>query len=109
MSNQKYFVRVDAFMRKDDFKKFAEELREQDQNIIVLPPYVNLLYPKMSWIPTSVQLPPNSNEVLVTGRHESDYKHLWVGVDSYFREGGWLNFDEVTAWMPLPEPYRGKE
>lgn len=39
MSDQKYVVRVNAFLRKSDFEKYAEEMKARDPNIIVLPSY----------------------------------------------------------------------
>ena len=62
------------------------------------------------WIPCSERMPPKSGEYIVSGR--------WAGgkvavgsceyskVDGYFQTA-WT-FD-VLAWMPLPEPWRGKQ
>ena len=58
------------------------------------------------WIPCSERLPENSRTVLVTD---------W-GITGFGRrfDGRWLDCDgnklkDVSAWMPLPEPYEDGE
>ena len=58
------------------------------------------------WIPCSERLPENSRTVLVT-----DWGETCVG-KRY--DGRWWDCDgnvlkDVSAWMPLPEPYKGGE
>ena len=116
MSDQKYVVRVNMFLRKIDFEKYAEEMKARDPNIIVLPPHVDLLWPKQSWIPTSVQLPGSEKAVLV---YERENRNIFTAI---YVDGRWQTFDvhnpiwmdetiygDIVAWMPLPEPYRGEE
>lgn len=61
------------------------------------------------WIPCSERLPSNNGCVLVTiddaiefGKHEDGEWSIWVCEH-------WDEWDAkgVTAWMPLPEPYKG--
>ena len=63
------------------------------------------------WIPCSERLPSNDGCVLVTiddaiefGKHEDGEWSIWVCEH-------WDKWDAngVTAWMPLPEPYKGGE
>lgn len=58
------------------------------------------------WIPCSERLPEEERYVLVTASNgavtEAKYWH---------KEGIWvkgLSIVSVTAWMPLPKPYRGE-
>ena len=62
-----------------------------------------------SWIPVEERLPENGHSVLICGIHG------WIDVGWYIR-GTWRTgfsaaeiVKEVVAWIPLPEPYAGKE
>lgn len=65
------------------------------------------------WIPCSERLPERADNVIIcykagdytlvsTGRYLYKFKMWYVDVVGDLRDG-------VTAWMPLPEPYRGGE
>lgn len=58
------------------------------------------------WIPCSERLPDRNKYVLVTDNGETDIGRRFDGrwVDCY---GDKLK--DVTAWMPLPEPYKEEE
>lgn len=60
------------------------------------------------WIPVSEKLPEKNTEVLATT--ESGYITIaeWLEYDHWFIHEGSSNAhtDELTAWMPLPEPYK---
>ena len=60
-------------------------------------------HPEQRWIPCSERMPENSRTVLVTD---------W-GITGFGRrfDGRWWDCDgnvlkDVSAWMPLPEPYK---
>lgn len=58
------------------------------------------------WIPCSERLPERLERVLVTranGRVEETFK--WNS-EEYPWNGG---YDDVLAWMPLPEPWKGAD
>ena len=62
------------------------------------------------WIPTAVELPMENEIVLVTCRSKNG-KHALVN-RAYYDGRGWHgsgSMAQVTAWMPLPEPYEGDE
>ena len=61
--------------------------------------------PETRWIPCSERLPEDKQEVLVTEYGDTDIGRRF--------EGRWLDrygdkMKDVTAWMPLPEPYHDK-
>lgn len=53
------------------------------------------------WIPVSERLPEEDGGYLVTVKQGYVRTSLWVGNAEYW--------NEVTAWMPLPKPYREVE
>lgn len=67
--------------------------------------------PEPQWIPCSERLPDKpirvqtqlDNEWIVTAYY---YDNAWYTVPDLGQE---LKNDEVIAWMPLPEPWRGEE
>jgi len=74
------------------------------------------------WIPCSERLPKTDNEVLITVFDtEDDYVEVYKG---FYQDHEWwtqwchgclkikdepCGVNIVTAWMPLPEPYKGEE
>ena len=59
------------------------------------------------WIPVSERLPKSNQIVLVTEDGEvklCTYEH-WYG----YGYGFYGSRGNVTAWMPLPEPYKGEQ
>ena len=64
------------------------------------------------WIPVSKKLPNKNDYVIVTTKYgvvieaqfevwNSGVKEWWIDNDNSFE------FDDVVAWMPMPQPYRG--
>lgn len=68
---------------------------------------------KMQWIPVSERLPEDNRTVLVTWQdgfypvHAAFYENrMWYICDTPDDPAQYNN--SVTAWMPLPEPYRAE-
>lgn len=80
-----------------EFKQLAEWLKELKQ-----------LREQIRWIPVSERLPKKGTRVLTCSNDgyieiqsiESTYGY-WEN-----EEGDWSDIDEITAWMPLPRPYK---
>ena len=67
---------------------------------------------QMRWIPVTERLPDNEHRVLCTV--QSGEHFLVVPCIFVQRTRRWLpemygNHDNVIAWMPLPEPYKGED
>lgn len=70
------------------------------------------------WIPCSERLPEEDGQYIITVK----YKHVDGYDDIYAEHGEWSDgkwdmfcfghcgeVESITAWMPLPEPYKGDE
>ena len=77
-----------------DFLEMIEQLQEdleQDEK-------------ENGWIPVSERLPEGDTTVLVSCKTRRGTTFVRTG---YCIDGSWhLNCEGVTAWMPLPEPYK---
>ena len=64
------------------------------------------------WIPVSERLPEFRKEVLTcTDGGFIEIQSLEDSYDGYWenQNGDWTDLEEITAWMPLPEPYKESE
>lgn len=70
-----------------------------------------LLVEPQNWIPCSERLPDEDVEVLVTD-DAGGVANLELDKVLRYEESGelfWLTSQNVTAWMPVPEPYKEGE
>ena len=83
-----------AYLSKNNISKIVELLLadlEQDEK-------------ENGWIPVSERLPEDDTTVLVSCKTRSGTTFVRAGYCIY---GSWhLNCEGVTAWRPLPEPYK---
>ena len=70
---------------------------------------------KTKWIPVSERLPENSGRYLAYIVNKHDDKLQYIMTCDYSVDGYWNWFpddecasDNVVAWMPLPQPYKGE-
>lgn len=92
-------------MTEDEMEAYNDGIDEQWAKIKNAP---TVEVPK--WIPCSERLPLHGSRVLVTATHKK-LGHTAVDVFRYHGDDyGWENSDfcTVTAWMPLPEPWKGE-
>lgn len=69
----------------------------------------------MEWIPCSEKLPSENDEYIITMGKDSFNKEghvTWAMFDKlkkkFYFPGGRVNYYiAVTAWMPLPKPWKG--
>ena len=64
---------------------------------------------ELKWIPVSERLPDNNDMVLVTVQSKRIEPYV---TRAYYLPGAGFdtwNMANVTAWMPLPEPYTEKK
>ena len=65
----------------------------------------------VKWIPATEGLPEEEVQVLVTD-DAGGFATIDVDCGYFDKEYGrfeWFHSQNVTAWMPLPEPWRGEE
>ena len=92
---------------KDNCFKLSGKIRKEwtDEIIKALPS----AQPEQQWIPCSERLPDKTDDYLCSYNgcavvdiceYDPD-RNEW----GFFYDGGWKVVSNVTAWMPLPEPY----
>ena len=86
---------------------YEKAIRLLDNGEITTGEYEEMIKPLKreicEWIPVSERLPKEREEVLVTVSNEFE---TFADVDSWMGGSFWTYIDAVTAWMPLPDPYR---
>ena len=63
------------------------------------------------WIPCSVRLPEEEVDVLLSLRSLDVYTGFRANAEGcFYIDGyGYVEYENVIAWMPLPEPYKESE
>jgi hypothetical protein len=106
-----------------ELKETITEMRDNDgtstqQEVCrFLVNYMNILEKQMQeprWIPVTERLPEENKTVIASTkdgvypetRYSKEYGWEWA-----FEAGTdyWVDLEDVTAWMPLPEPYEPQE
>ena len=66
---------------------------------------------KGGWIPCSEQLPEEEADVLLSLRSLDVYTGFRANAEGcfYIDGDGYVEYENVIAWMPLPEPYKESE
>lgn len=68
---------------------------------------INSLPPAQQWIPCSTALPEHDGEYLVTIKAFTIDQAVYADIDiARYTGGKWHKGFPVTAWQPLPSPYR---
>lgn len=55
------------------------------------------------------EMPNNHQSILVTTSHGCVYQDVCYIDDGYSLDSGWDWIDDIKAWMPLPEPWKGED
>lgn len=63
------------------------------------------------WIPVNEKLPEERKSVLVYAPEYNNIYCAYLDGDTWFIFGGYGSYAvaNVTAWMPLPSPYKGEQ
>ena len=63
--------------------------------------------PSPQWIPISDRLPRDGSwNIFTDGKNISVERYKADAIDHFFPNGRWFEFEDVIAWMPLPESYK---
>lgn len=99
MNNAEKFKQMFGFYATEMWAKSEQEFLD----------WINAEYvQENSWIPCSERLPDKDGIYLVTHRKFGKLEVTW-NIFYGGEHASWLWNDEIIAWMPLPEPYKGEE
>lgn len=97
-------IRAKTFMRKEDFDKWADDIKKQNKSQAEA---------VQGWISCSERLPDIDTSVIIctaSGNITDGYR--WNEKDwflAWSEYNGWHEGNDegrITAWMPLPKPYK---
>lgn len=69
------------------------------------------LVPAPKWIPCSERMPEPGSWAIWCSYRGMRQIARWKedAIDHFFPDQGFFQLEDAVAWMPLPEPYNGKE
>jgi len=109
---------IDADALISEIKKDTKKAIEQDDRVgsfwlgyaaglVIKQPTIQ---PEPQWIPVSERLPSDGTwNIFTDGKNISVERYKADAIDHFFPNGRWFQLEDVIAWMPLPEPYKGGE
>ena len=66
--------------------------------------------PEAYWIPISDRMPRDGTwNIFTDGKNISVERYKADAIDHFFPNGRWFQLEDVIAWMPLPEAYKGEQ
>ena len=99
-------MKDDLISRQDAIDAMLEAYEDLDAEWII-----KRLPSAQQWIPCSERLPEDDETVIVT--RDNDIIAIATFEEGEVNNGWWMDFwyteDNVKAWMPLPEPYKGEQ
>ena len=96
---------IDAADRADYTGLAVEDVKKVTDEVVKELKQLPSVQPKLQWIPCSERMPENDESVLISNSHGVT-KAWWNG--RFWSSIAVKKYKTVTAWMPLPEPYRGE-
>lgn len=111
-----FFIKCDQFLNAQEYKRIEYEIKRKVGNasVVLLRPGMDLVYPTQRWIPVAERLPENDDFQIVTILDESgDTSYRYSDFGWYLEAAKcWIidaeQRNDVAAWMPLPEPWKGE-
>jgi hypothetical protein len=93
-------------MRLIDADALDYELGTSDRDIYVRECLAEApsVTPEPHWIPVTERLPEASGLYLVSVKNDHERRYSKT---AWFEKDVWFARQDVIAWMPLPEPYKG--
>ncbi len=97
--------------KREEYIKWLTKAKENEYGEIILSgqavkDIVGLLK-EPHWIPCSERLPKGKGLYLVTVKN--DHQRMYSKTCWYYGNDKWFARQDVIAWQPLPEPWRGEE
>lgn len=112
-------IRSRTLMPTKDFKEWAKRIRETNPNAVIIPcdaEVVSADAVQGEWIPCSEKLPSEDGCYLVCMSWKYDNMEVlrWADgwnchrdYDGKISRESEIDGADITAWMPLPKPYKG--